>query len=219
MCDHELDRSGAKGPQTKDVPMTRRQPPEARRQQILDAAAALLLEAGLAGTSVEAVARRAGIAKGTVYLYFPSWQDLLGALRARYAHGLAGRAEAVFGRADPADPGSVVGAFDRLAGELLSYVQVNRRLYHILFQEAGRHEEHPMGQLHHLVCCLLTEAMDQGALTPIDPELLTRFLLDGLHAALLPLAHQDQPDHQRALTGLSQLLRRLLSPATHQGAS
>ena len=43
-----------------------------------------------------------------------------------------------------------------------------------------------MGQLHHLVCCLLTEAMDQGALTPIDPELLTRFLLDGLHGALLP---------------------------------
>ena len=66
--------------------MTRRLPPETRRQQILDAAASLLLDNGLAGTSVDAVAQRAGIAKGTVYLYFASWQDLLGELRARYAN-------------------------------------------------------------------------------------------------------------------------------------
>jgi AcrR family transcriptional regulator len=198
--------------------MTRRQPPEARRQQILDAATVLLLDNGLAGTSVDAVARRAGIAKGTVYLYFPSWQDLLGALRARYADGLAGRAEAVFVRADPADPDSVTGAFDRLAGELLGYVQANRRLYHILFREAGGHEGHTMGQLHHLVCCFLTEAMDQGALTPTDPELLARFLLDGLHAVLPPLAHQDRQDREHTLTSLGQLLRRLLAPATHTGA-
>jgi AcrR family transcriptional regulator len=193
--------------------MTRRQPRETRRQQILDAAAELLAGNGLAGTSVDAVARRAGIAKGTVYLYFPSWQDLLGALRARYVHGLAGRAEAVFGHADPADPGSVVGAFDRLAVELAGYVGVNQRLYHILFQEAGGHEEHATGQLHHLVRCFLTEAMDRGALAPTDPELLARFLLDGLHAVLLPLAHQDRPDRQHALSSLSELLRRLLAPA------
>ena len=199
--------------------MTRRQPPEIRRQQILDAAAALLLDNGLARTSVDAVAKRAGIAKGTVYLYFPSWQDLLGALRGRYAYGLVGRAEAVFGGVDPADPGSVVGAFDRLAGELADYVQVNRRLYHILFQEAGGHEEHAMGQLHHHVRRLLTEAMDQGALTPADPGLLARFLLDGLHAVLLPLAHQDRPDREHTMTSLSELLRRLLAPATHPGAS
>jgi AcrR family transcriptional regulator len=199
--------------------MTRRQPPEIRRQQILDAAASLLLENGLAGTSVDAVAERAGIAKGTVYLYFASWQDLLGALRARYAHGLAGRAEAVLGDADPADPGAVVGAFDRLAAELAGYVEVNRRLYHILFQEAGGHEEHTMGQLGHLVRCFLAEAMDQGALTPTDPELLGRFLLDGLHAVLLPPAHQDRSALQHTLTTLSELLRRLLAPATHPGTS
>jgi AcrR family transcriptional regulator len=198
--------------------MTRRLPPETRRQQILDAAASLLLDNGLAGTSVDAVAQRAGIAKGTVYLYFASWQDLLGELRARYAHGLAGRAEAALGHADPADPGSVAGAFERLAAELADYVQVNRRLYHILFQEAGGHEGHAMALLDHLVRRLLTEAMDQGALTPADPGLLARFLLAGLHAVLLPLAHHDRPDREHALTSLSELLRRLLAPATHAGA-
>jgi AcrR family transcriptional regulator len=194
--------------------MSRRQPPEARRQQILDAATALLLENGLAGTSVEAVARRAGIAKGTIYLYFRSWQDLLSGLRDRYGDGLGSRAEAVFGHADPADPAAVIGAFERLAGELLSYVRANRHLYHILFQEAAGHTEPVMGPLPGLVRRFLTEAMDQGALTPTDPDVLMRFLLDGLHGALRPLAHQDLPDRQHTLASLSELLRRLLAPAS-----
>jgi len=45
--------------------MTRRQPPATRRKAILDAAASLLVTNGLAGTSVDAVAQQAGIAKGT----------------------------------------------------------------------------------------------------------------------------------------------------------
>jgi len=58
--------------------------------------------------------------------------------------------------------------------------------------------------------------MDQGALTLADPELLARFLLAGLHAVLLPLAHEDRPDREHALTSLSQLLRRLLAPQRTQ---
>ena len=160
------------------------------------------------------IGRRRGPAsgdrQGNVYLYFASRSDLLAALRGRYAKGLADRAGSILGHADPADPGSVVGAFERLAGELAGYVQVNWRLYHILFQEAGGHEEHMMGQLGHLMRSLLTEAMDQGALTPTDPELLARFLLDGLHGAMLPLAHQDQP---RVPASVGEILRRLLAPA------
>jgi hypothetical protein len=70
-----------------------------------------------------------------------------------------------------------------------------------------------MSHLHHLVCRFLTEAMDQGALTPTDPELLTRFLLDGLHAALLPLAHQDRPARDVPSLPGSQVLS---PPATNE---
>jgi AcrR family transcriptional regulator len=190
--------------------MTRRQPPATRRQAILDAAASLLVTNGLAGTSVEAVAQHAGIAKGTVYLYFASWSDLLAALRSRYAQGLADRAGSILEHADPADPGSVTRAFDRLAAELLDYVHANQRLYHVLFHEAPGHREQAMEPLRHLVARLLSRAMDQGALTRADTDLLARFLLDGLHAAMLPLAHQDQP---RVPASLSEILRRLLAPA------
>lgn len=193
--------------------MTRRQPPAARRQAILDAAASLLVTRGLTGTSVDAVAQRAGIAKGTVYLYFASRSDLLAALRGRYAQGLADRAEPILDLADPADPGSVTGAFDRLAAELLGYVHANRRLYHILFQEAAGHHEQTTEPLRDLVASFLSRAIGQGALTPTDPHLLARFLLDGLHGALLPLAHQDQPGHLQVPASLRDILRRLLAPA------
>jgi AcrR family transcriptional regulator len=52
----------------------------AREQAILDAAAALASERGMAAVQIAAVAERAGIAAGTVYRYFPSKTDLVAAL-------------------------------------------------------------------------------------------------------------------------------------------
>jgi len=156
------------------------------------------------------VAQRAGIAKGTVYLYFESRSDLLAALRSRYAEGLADRARSILEHADPADAGSVTDTFERLAAELLDYVHANQRLYHVLFHEAPGHQEQAREPLRHLVAGLLSQAMDQGALAPTDAGVLARFLLDGLHGAMLPLAHQDQP---RVPASVGEILRRLLAPA------
>lgn len=50
---------------------------EARPQQLLDAALALFVEKGFAATRSEQVAHRAGVSKGTLYLYYPSKEDLL----------------------------------------------------------------------------------------------------------------------------------------------
>jgi len=47
-----------------------------RRQQIIEAAARLFADLGFAGCEMERVASELGIAKGTVYLYFPGKQDL-----------------------------------------------------------------------------------------------------------------------------------------------
>ncbi len=58
--------------------MTKRQPAEVRRSKILDGATSLFVRDGLDATSMEAVAASADIAKGTVYLYFPSRSELGG---------------------------------------------------------------------------------------------------------------------------------------------
>lgn len=54
----------------------RRRAPDERPQQILDAALAEFGEQGLAGARLDDIARRAGIAKGTIYLYFPNKEEL-----------------------------------------------------------------------------------------------------------------------------------------------
>src|SRR5918992_5423158 len=48
----------------------------AARERIVDAALAQLAEGGYASASVAAIARRAGVATGTVYRHFPSKADL-----------------------------------------------------------------------------------------------------------------------------------------------
>ncbi len=58
---------------------------ESRRTQILDAALAVWMRHGFDGSTVEAVAREAGLAKGTLYLYFPTKGAILDALIERYS--------------------------------------------------------------------------------------------------------------------------------------
>ena len=50
---------------------------EARPQELLDAALDLFVEKGFAATRSEEVAARAGVSKGTLYLYYPSKEELL----------------------------------------------------------------------------------------------------------------------------------------------
>ncbi|MEW6707684.1 MAG: TetR/AcrR family transcriptional regulator [Pseudomonadota bacterium] len=53
---------------------------EARPQELLDAALELFVEKGFAATRSEEVAARAGVSKGTLYLYFPSKEELFKAV-------------------------------------------------------------------------------------------------------------------------------------------
>ncbi len=53
---------------------------QARPQELLDAALALFVEKGFAASRAEEVAQRAGVSKGTLYLYYPSKEELFKAV-------------------------------------------------------------------------------------------------------------------------------------------
>lgn len=53
---------------------------ETRPQELLDAALELFVEKGFAATRSEEVARRAGVSKGTLYLYYASKEELFKAV-------------------------------------------------------------------------------------------------------------------------------------------
>ncbi|MGE3334432.1 MAG: TetR/AcrR family transcriptional regulator [Rhodospirillaceae bacterium] len=67
--------------------------PEARPDEILDAALEIFSEVGFAGARVEDVAARANLSKGALYLYFDSKEALLKALVRRLADRVVGAAE------------------------------------------------------------------------------------------------------------------------------
>ncbi|MBK9133165.1 MAG: TetR/AcrR family transcriptional regulator [Betaproteobacteria bacterium] len=64
---------------TDEVP-TRQRRKEARPQELLDAALELFVEKGFTATRAEEVAQRAGVSKGTLYLYYPSKEELFKAV-------------------------------------------------------------------------------------------------------------------------------------------
>ena len=80
---------------------------EARPQQLLDAALSLFVEKGFAATRSEEVAHLAGVSKGTLYLYYPSKEELFKAVVRENLSSLIGEAE------------GMVAHFDGSTGDLL----------------------------------------------------------------------------------------------------
>lgn len=71
-----------------DKPPRRERRKDARPGELMAAALSLFVEKGFAGTRVEEVAQRAGVSKGTLFLYFPSKLDLF---KAVVRENIAGR--------------------------------------------------------------------------------------------------------------------------------
>ncbi len=88
-----------------------------KRARILDAALSLFLRYGVKRTSIDDVAREAGIAKGTVYLYYESKTMLFAAIAERLcADMLAAARRALQEKA--ALTGRLVGFLDAYVGEM-----------------------------------------------------------------------------------------------------
>lgn len=73
--------SGRQAAGADDAPAAKRERrKEARPGELLDAALDLFVEKGFAATRSEEVAARAGVSKGTLFLYFPSKEELFKAV-------------------------------------------------------------------------------------------------------------------------------------------
>ena len=79
-------------------------PAPQRRAEILDTARRLFTTRGFQSTSVEDILTEVGIAKGTLYYHFSSKEEILRALIARTADGIADRARAIAEGRQPAVP-------------------------------------------------------------------------------------------------------------------
>jgi len=103
-----------------------------RVDAILDAAAELVAEQGVAGVTVHGVARRARTAIGSMYHFFPDLEAVLGALADRHARTMRADLEAL--RTAPVDWGALTldAAVDGFLDPLLTYIERHPDVLHVL---------------------------------------------------------------------------------------
>jgi TetR/AcrR family transcriptional repressor of nem operon len=179
-----------------------------RREQLLDAAERVLVERGLAATTVADVAEAAAVAKGTVYLYFESKAELLAGLRARYFERFAARL------GDPPDPAGAAGAtasrVERLVAASYDFALANHALHHVLFHEAGFGEADAFARARVVMAELVEAGRSSGEVEVADPELATEFLLQGLHGMLVAATHRHRWQRRRLVAGVTELICQAL---------
>jgi AcrR family transcriptional regulator len=164
----------------------------AARERVVDAALDQLAEGGYASASIAAVARRAGVATGTVYRHFPSKVDLFAEVFRRAAQREVDVLRSMTDRSEPVTHrlAAWVEAFVRraLAEPVRAYALIAepvdpavdaerltfRRAYADLFERA------------------LRDGVQAGQIPPLDAELTAAAIVGALAEALVgPLARRE----------------------------
>jgi len=164
---------------TKD-PKWRRLPEE-RPQQILAAAFEEFGEHGLAGARLDDIARRAGVAKGTIYLYFPNKEVLF---KEMIRHTVVARLEQAELELD-----ALTGTAAEQVGEYMrrwwTYLETPefQTVYRLLHGELHRfpdlaqfYADEVIVRSHELVRALITRGVERGEFRPVDINVTARIL-------------------------------------------
>lgn len=190
-------------------PPRRRLSPEARKREILEAAERLIAADG-AAVRAEDVARAAGVAKGTLFFHFPTWDDLLEAVRQRLvgafdaAHPLPADAATTGGKVDwPALVETQAAAFIDFT---LTRRGFGEAVFHSDFAERRPLADNGIQRL----CAVIRAGQADDAFGPVAPEPTARLLFAAIHEAADSVA--NGAPRSDTLAALNMLLRRALAP-------
>jgi AcrR family transcriptional regulator len=159
-----------------------------RTREILAAARRLMEQKGADALTMDEIAQAAGVAKGTIYLYFQSKDELIQALLSQVGETIALDLEAILAKPDPPPK-----KLRQVVHMLLNYVDRESVLFPLYLRElvsskSGREttlsslqesEEHIVALITHV----FAEGIAAKQFIPADPRLLT-FLLKGLGRAV-----------------------------------
>lgn len=164
---------------------------EARPDEVLDAALELFIEKGYAATRVEDIARRAGLSKGTVYLYFPSKEAVLQGLVRRAIVPIADSALQTLHDFE-GDPRIVIGmVMKMLAGRLADPKVI--AMPKLIFREvlgfpelAQMYRSEVLDRILPAVEGVIRRGIERGYLRQVDPALTVRSIIGPLmlHVAM-----------------------------------
>jgi AcrR family transcriptional regulator len=169
-------------------------PRPSKRDQLLDAALALVAKHGYSALTLDAVGAAVGVSKGGVLYHFPTKDALVIALIEQLGDGFdAAQAAAL------AEDSRMPGAATRAYLVAASTVRSDEHLAAVALLAAVGHDPGLLEPLRERYCTWV-ERLDNDGLPDLDAHLV-RLAIDGLWAAdLFGLAPTD-PDLRRALLG------------------
>lgn len=170
-----------------------------RLASIQEAALKVIGRRGLSATTMDEVAAEAGVAKGTLYLYFKNREDLLGKAVDHAIGELSQATEAALASATGAEEG-----LHALIRAELAFLDANRPLLQAYLAArdpaeacgaARRHRARSARYASHLdrLATFLRKAMDTGFIRKSDPERLALFVSEGVHAILVKRLYETAP--------------------------
>jgi AcrR family transcriptional regulator len=154
--------------------------PEERPRQILEAALEVFAERGLAAARLDDIARRAGLSKGTIYLYFPNKEELFRDVVRNSVIAFIERGEA---RVEVVtDPKQALvcwmegyWAWLRTPVFPVMHRLINSEL-HSFPDLATFYTTEVIERAHRLVCGMIERLMDAGQFRRMDPLVAARML-------------------------------------------
>jgi AcrR family transcriptional regulator len=160
-----------------------------RTQEILRAARQVMEQRGLEAVTMEDIATAAGVAKGTIYLYFQSKDDLIQALMSKVGENLLLDLDAILEA-----PGSPPEKLRRVVAMLLNYLEREWILFPVFARDWMRGErEEGKGRWQHIqeleekltnrLTRLFAAGIASGQFIQANPRLLA-FLVRGLVRAV-----------------------------------
>jgi len=155
---------------------------DARPQELLAAALDLFVERGFASTRLEDVARRAGVSKGTLYLYFTNKEELFKAVVRNSIVPVIGAAE------------DSIAGFEGHSADLLRIVVLNwweqlgvtkaSGIIKLIMAEAGNfpdlaefYREEVIARGTRMMTSMLERAIARGEFRPVDVGVMTQVLI------------------------------------------
>ena len=151
---------------------------ELMREGIFQASVAVLAEQGAEGMTMDRVATAAGVAKGSLYHYFPGKKALLEFMYAKIMDPIFQDLEAVVASEQP--------ALEKLSahlGKLLEHIGTNSQVFRLLFeddlaqgllQSSQRRTRDAVGKR---LAEVFRQGIEEGVFRPADPLVLTHMFL------------------------------------------
>jgi AcrR family transcriptional regulator len=155
---------------------------DARPQELLAAALDLFVERGYASTRLEDVARRAGVSKGTLYLYFTNKEELFKAVVRENIVPALGEAE------------DIISTFEGHSADLLRCVMLGwwerlgatkaSGIIKLVMAEAGNfpdlalfYQEEVINRSTTMIASMFERAIACGQFRPVDVAVMTQVLI------------------------------------------